>query len=204
MVAGLGLMYWMLPIELRPAEPPKNHPTPPAVLTLEAVQSLSQLATTKLFLHQEARIESEGWLGELTVRWDGTGSVLLGPDLARARIVDQDNDRRVATIILPQPTILAATLDLQNGWMTAAFDGLWQLTPSESLQSRQQAALLAQAQERLRQAVTPEQINTARTTAEAAVRGLGQSLQWDLQVQWEMRPVRATAMVARTGQWALV
>lgn len=181
--ALVGLVYGSLPVELRttPTPPPRQQP---AVLTLEAVQALSELVTTKLVLHQEACLLTEGYLGELSVRWDGSGSVLLGPDLSQAQITERDEGRHTATIVLPEPRVLAATLDLDGGRLQAQFDGLWQLTPSERLQARQQAAVLAMAQGRLKDAVTSKQKVPARHTAEAAVSRLGQALNWTLIVRW--------------------
>jgi hypothetical protein len=51
-------------------------------------------------------------------------------------------------------------------------------------------ALLVVRSVLMRAAVTTEQTDAARTTAEAAVRRFGETLQWALRVQWEMGPVR--------------
>ena len=179
----------------------RDRPPPPitnTVLTVEQVRSLATLVTTRVTVHSELSVSVRGYLGELTVRWSGPGSVLLGPDLERAAILHRDDIHRTATVVLPEPAILERTLDLRHGRIDGRFDGIWQAAPDPDLLSTLQQRVLAGAQLALSDAVTDEHRAASRHVAGQAVQQLGRSIGWTIDVQWQL-PVSAPAAALETG-----
>lgn len=162
---------------------PSPSPPPSATLTIERVQSLGTLVTTRVTVHSQRRVRLDGLLGGLTTNWHGRGTVLLGPDLRRAEITDRDDARRTATVRLPEPAVLERTLDLTSGEWREEADGLWQFVCNDRLTAAEQQRLLHEAQNLLGDAITAAERATARDAAIAVVRELGQSLHWTLNVQ---------------------
>ena len=167
---------------LRPVKSPP--PTPGPSLTIERIQSLATLVTTRLTVHTELSLTVHGYLGDLTVDWSGPGSVLLGPDLCQASVVDRDDANRTATVILPQPKVFERTLDLAHGRLTGRFDGVWNAAPSAQLLTTMQQRVLALAQTSLAQSVTPELQTASKRAVERAVHRLGDSLGWTVEIRW--------------------
>ena len=184
LMAGISLLSLAI-LTLHLLRPAKSPPPPPGPsLTIERIQSLSTLVTTRLTVHSELSLSVHGYLGDLTVRWSGPGSVLLGSDLSKARVIDRDDDRRTAVVLLPDPAILERTLDLKEGRLTSRFNGIWQAAPSEDLLGSMQQIVLARAQAALAQAASGDQCFTARQRTEEAVHRLADSIQWTLAIRW--------------------
>ena len=172
----------------------RDRPPPPqTLLTVEQVQSLATLVTTRITVHSELSVAVRGYLGELTVRWSGQGSVLLGPDLEQAAILCRDEVHRTATVILPEPRVLERTLDLRHGRIEGRFDGVWQAAPDPELLSRLQQRVLTRAQLALSDAVTDAHRAASRHVAGQAVQRLGESIGWIIDLQWQVPESRPAA-----------
>ncbi|MDB5326002.1 MAG: hypothetical protein JWM57_1571 [Phycisphaerales bacterium] len=181
----------LLAVHLLRRDRPPPHPSD-TVLTVEQIQSLATLVTTRITVHSELSVTVRGYLGELTVHWSGPGSVLLGPDLEKARIIHRDEARQTATVALPEPAVLERTLDLDHGRIDGRFDGIWQAAPDPDLLCTLQRRVLAGAQLALSDAITDEHRAASRHVAERAVQRLGESIGWIIDLQWQV-PERSAA-----------
>ena len=197
MAATTLLSLTLLSVHLLRRDRPPPHPSD-TVLTVEQVRSLATLVTTRVTVHSELSISVRGYLGELTVRWSGPGSVLLGPDLEKTRIIHRDDAHRTATVVLPEPAILERTLDLGHGEIEGRFEGIWQASPDPDLLSTLQQRVLTKAQLELPEAVTDDHRAASRQTAEQAAQRLGESIGWIIDLQWQ-RPESAPAAAPDNG-----
>ncbi len=75
--------------------------------TVERLQKLSHLVTTKVLIADVLVGEGEGHVGAWLVK----GDALLGVDLSRAKIIAKDDTARRATIQLPLPELLTSRVD---------------------------------------------------------------------------------------------
>ena len=83
--------------------------SPPPVLppSIAVIESMSELATTRVHISDFIDGENEHWRG----RWTLHGEVLLGVDLSAVKYAQATPEKKEAVLLLPQPHVLATKVD---------------------------------------------------------------------------------------------
>jgi hypothetical protein len=98
---ALVLGLWWLGVRLPGAS---AAPLPPPIAL---IQSLSDLATTKVHITDSIELENNHYIG----RWSLHGEVVLGVDLSAVRYVKVDEVAKRATLRLPRPHQISSKVD---------------------------------------------------------------------------------------------
>jgi hypothetical protein len=162
--------------------------TPPPLLTIERVRTLSELMTLTVRT-ADVRLEIlAGFTGSTHALLLVHGEVRLGVDLSAARFECVDPAARRAVLVLPQPTVRSARLDHGRTRLLRLWDeGLWAVTRGGgdadaavvSRAYRDAERLLADA------ARDSSHAQRARAQAEHVLRAFLDVTGWRLDVRWD-------------------
>ena len=174
-----------------------NKPPPIVVTsqgpTIERLERLSQLVTSRVYVADVLIGEGEGCRGAWLIRGDS----LIAVNLSKATITEKDEASKRATIRLPQPEVLQARLDHEKCKTWEVKTTTW--IPWHSDQDRLRDEVFLQAQRLVAQAAgSKENIEHAKRAAEIVLAALFEHLGWDVKIIWEETPVAQAA--AETGQ----
>jgi hypothetical protein len=75
--------------------------------TVRQLESMGQLATTRVVVTDVLSAEGDGYRGVWLIK----GDALLSCDLGRATIVDRDDEKRTAKVLLPRLRVLSPRVD---------------------------------------------------------------------------------------------
>jgi hypothetical protein len=158
--------------------------------TLAEIQSLAELVTARAIVADAQETTLAGKTGSVTAILVVKGEVLLGPDLARARIVAADEKARSLTIELPRPRVISARLDHRSTRIAAiVHEGLWTIVPGDAGRTRVLNEAYAQAEAALAAAATdPSLADAASRHAEQVLAGFFASGGWKISVRWTAPP----------------
>jgi hypothetical protein len=158
--------------------------------TLREIQSLAELVTARAIVADAQETTLAGKTGSVRAILVVRGEVLLGPDLARARIVAADNKARSLTIELPRPRVISARLDHRSTRIVAiVHEGLWTIVPGDAGRTRVLNEAYAQAEAALAAAAAdPTLIDAASRHAEQVLAGFFASGGWKVSVRWPAPP----------------
>jgi len=199
LVVLAGLLVFCL--RQRHVEPP---PLPVVVKsqgpTIERLERLSHLVTSRVYVVDVLIGEGEGYRGAWLIR----GDALIAVKLAQATLVGKDETAKQATIRLPQPEILQARVDHERTrtWEVSRMTWL----PWHADQDKLRDAVMLQAQRLVSQAAgSNENIEQAKKATEAIIRALYEQVGWEVKVVWADTPIArvandATAVTAGTCQ----
>jgi Protein of unknown function (DUF4230) len=165
---------------LRVAQPP-----PPIVVTsqgptIERLERLSQLVTSRVYIADVLIGEGEGCRGAWLIR----GDALIATNLNRAVIAETDESAKRATIRLPQPEVLQARVDHERTrtWEVSRMTWL----PWNANQDRLRDEVMLQAQRLVAQAAgSKENIEQAKRAAEIIIGALYEHVGWEVHVVWQ-------------------
>lgn len=125
LLIGIGLLLW-LPWHKPTTGLTDSH----AGITIEQVQALSMLVTTRVEVADVQEVRLSGYTGSTHVAVLVKGDLLLGTDLGSAKLDNVNQEKRTATLILPKPAVRSPRLDHQR---TRVFNisetGLWLIAP---------------------------------------------------------------------------
>jgi hypothetical protein len=175
--------------------PPETRP--PIVIhsegpTVEKLERLSQLVTTRVQIADILLAEGNGCRGSWLIKGDS----LLSIDLSQAKITDKHEDTRQATIILPEPQVLQPRVD-HSRTRTWAVDRLAWL-PWNADQDSLRDAVMAEAQKLVAHtASSAENLSQAKLSAETVLKGLYSEVGWNVAVKWDSGDSRKAAPVAQ-------
>ncbi len=167
---------------------PRFHPpaTPAPVVvhsqgpTVEKLERLSQLVTTRVQVADILVAEGQGCRGSWLVK----GNALIAVDLGRAKITDKSEDTKQATIILPQPDVLQPRVDHRRTRTWSVERLAW--LPWNADQDALRDAVMNEAQQLVAHTATSlDNIQTARITAETILKLLYAEVGWQLTVKWD-------------------
>ena len=116
---------WIVRIEL-PLPPAVPARPPPSIAQ---IQSMSELATTRVHLTDSIEGENAHYVG----RWTLHGEVVLGVDLSEARYTKVDVANQRATLQLPQPHQISAKVDHERSEEISIKPKLWVPTSREQI-----------------------------------------------------------------------
>src|SRR5262249_27024548 len=103
LVVLVPLATWLTGVKPPGQSPAASPPLPPIV----QVQSMSELATTRVRIADCIDGENENW----RVKWVLHGEVVLGVDLSQAQYAEVSEGNRTATLSLPLPHLISSKVD---------------------------------------------------------------------------------------------
>jgi len=169
-------------------------PTPARVQyqgpTIERLEQLRHLATTRVYVADVLVGEGDGHRGAWLIR----GDALIGVDLGRASIFDKDEVARHAVIRLPTPEVLQSRVDHERTRTWEVRRTTW--VPWSGDQDRLRDEVMREAQRLVAHAAASGE-NTVRAeqAVEAVIQAFYQEVDWQVRVVWSDRrsPETATA-----------
>ncbi len=186
--------------QLRVDQSPPIVVTSQGPATIERLERLSQLVTSRVYVADVLIGEGEGCRGAWLIRGDS----LIAVNMSKATITEQDQAAKRATIRLPQPEVLQARLDHERCKTWEVKTTTW--IPWHSDQDRLRDEVFLQAQRLVAQAAgSKENIEHAKRAAEIILAALFEHFGWDVKVVWEETPTAqgtadAKAVTAETCQ----
>ncbi len=152
--------------------------------TVDHLESLAQLVTTRVQVSDVLTATDEGYLGSWLIRGDG----LLSVDMRKAEVVELDRVARKARIRLPRPTVLSTRVDhgRTKTWDVKHFS--WFPWRGDADALRDQAMYHAQ---RLVEAAvgSKEYLDQAAATAESVIANMYRMVDWRVSIEWSDAPV---------------
>jgi hypothetical protein len=151
--------------------------------TVERLQRLSHLVTTRVLIADVLTGEGEGHVGAWLIKGDG----LIGVDLSRATIIEKDDAARRATIQLAPPEVLQSRVDHERtrtwqvrktAWMPWSGDG--DKLRDEVMREAQRLVAKVAASE--------EYLNQSKTATEAIIAEFYAEIGWSVTVRWASMP----------------
>jgi hypothetical protein len=151
--------------------------------TVEKLQRLSHLVTTKVLVADVLVGEGEGHVGAWLIK----GDALLGVDLSRAKIVVKDDTTKHATIQLPTPELLTSRVDHQRTQTWQVRKTAWMPWSGDGDKLRDQ--VMREAQKLIAQAAgSREYIDQSKSAAEAIIAAFYSEVGWSVDVRWATEP----------------
>ena len=178
---------WILAIEYRWRQTNGDGVSYHTSLTIEQVQALSSLVTSRVDVADVQETRLAGYFGGMKVALLVKGDFLLGIDLSRAKFKSVDSTTRKAVLVLPQPQITSPRLDQNRTRLYAISEsGLWLIAPGgdptlEALIDRayrDAQHLIAHAGD------DPSLMLRARRQAERVLMAFVEDIGWTLEVRW--------------------
>jgi hypothetical protein len=148
--------------------------------TIERLERLSQLVTSRVYIADVLIGEGEGCRGAWLIR----GDALIAVNLSQASITQKDDSAQRATIGLPQPEVLQARVDHERSrtWEVSRMTWL----PWNAHQDRLRDEVMLQAQRLVTQAAgSKENIEQAKRAAETIIAALYEHVGWTVKVVWQ-------------------
>jgi hypothetical protein len=147
--------------------------------TLQRLEQLSHLVTTRVFIADVLVGEGSGCKGAWLLRGDG----LISVDLSKAAIIEKDESCRRATVRLPLPEVLQARVDHSRTRTWEVKKTTW--IPWASEQDSLRDAVMREAQELIiHAAASPENLEQAKAATETVIRGFYTEVGWNVAVTW--------------------
>ena len=166
--------------------------------TVERLERLSHLVTTRVYVADVLTAEAEGHRGAWLIRGDG----LIAVNLARASIVAKDDQVKHATLRLPQPEVLQARVDHTRTRTWEVRKTTW--VPWGGDQDKLRDCVMRHAQQLVAHAAgSPENLGQAKAATEAMVRGFYEEFGWQVRVTWESDSVESKPASTAAEQEAI-
>lgn len=177
--AGFVLAVWLL----------KRPKAPPPALTVEQVQMLSQLVTTRIQVADVRTTEIKGFTGGSQAAIMLKGDVLLSVDLTRARFEAMNPEAKTAVLVLPEPQVLSPRIDHAQTRIYALADyGLWKIVPSDMGKTAALGRAYKEGQQAIEAAGGEESlVKKAKEHAEKTIECFFEAMGWKVTVKWEER-----------------
>jgi len=158
-------------------------------LTVERIQSLSSLVTTRVDVADVVETTIAGYTGSVKVAILIKGDFLLGTDLSAARFEQVDAARRTATLVLPGPSVASPRVDhARTRIVSISTKGLWQIVPGDDDRAAVVNGAYAHAQRIVADAATGAAVvDRARRQAESVLRAFFDALGWTVAIRWDAR-----------------
>ena len=183
LISGTGGFCLGRQLSVRPVREVSSTHTGP---TIEQIQRLAALVTTKVDIADVQVTTAQGYVGSLKVAVVVKGDLLLGVDLNQAKLERVDTKARTAVLVLPQPQVTSPRLDHER---TRLFDisahGLWMLVPGEAGRTTLINRAYADAQQLVSQAAgDPELLGRSRRQAEQVLGSFFSAAGWTVSIRW--------------------
>jgi hypothetical protein len=147
--------------------------------TLERLQRLCHLVTSRVYVADVLTAEGDGYRGAWLVK----GDCMIGIDLSQARIVKKREHDKHAILQFPSPEVLQSRLDHERTKTWEVKRTTW--IPWRGDQDKLRDCAMLHAQRLIEHvARSPDNITLAKMAAEAAVRGFYAEFGWRVEVVW--------------------
>jgi hypothetical protein len=156
-------------------------------VTIEQIQALSTLVTTRVDVADVIEAQLAGYTGGMKAVITVKGTLLLGVDLSVAKFEYVDTSARTAVLVLPQPKVTSPRLDHEH---TKVFlvsqSGLWQIAPGGGQASGQVVDRGYRDAQRFVATACgdPAIIARSRQQAEQVLRAFFRAVGWTVSVRW--------------------
>ena len=158
----------------------------PAQPTLESVQSLSSLVTTRVTVSDVQLTQLDGYTGGARAALLVRGDFTLGTDLSQARFTQVNNAAKTVVITLKRPSAGEPRVDLsRTRLISVTTTGLWEVVPDYGAKTvvadnayRDAQALI------LRTSSEPIWRDQAMRQAESVIKAFVLSFGWAADVRW--------------------
>ena len=159
--------------------------------TVEKLEKLSQLVTTRVQIADVLVGEGQGCRGSWLIK----GDALLAVNMAQAKVTDKHEDAKQATIILPEPQVLQPRVNHERTRTWSVERVAW--LPWNADQDALRDAVYAEGQKLVAHtAASAENIQAAKIAAETILKSLYSEVGWSLVVKWSSADSPKAAMVA--------
>ncbi len=172
-VGAYELLRWLGALQAAPAT---FRSTGPTVTELE---SIAELVPLRVYVADILEAEGEGYRGSWLIKGDAVISV----SLKGAKIIERDDERKIATIALPPPKVLQARVDHERTKTWDVRKNTWIPFAGNADLLRDSAMLHAQklVEETARE---EKNLNYARETASLVLKSMYRLNGWEIEVQW--------------------
>lgn len=148
--------------------------------TIEHIQSLNQLVSTKVSISDVLSGEADGVRGVWLIK----GDALIGIDLSEVDIQIPDKKQRLAVISLKPPTVLSARVDHERSMTWDVQRTTW--IPWKGDQDHLRDRAMYHAQKLVEYAAAQQQvIEEAKQNASHALSDIYRSVDWRVDVRWK-------------------
>jgi len=193
LVLAILLVALFRPPMWQPPPSPRIQFLPPPVIqsqgpTIDRIQQLSHLVATRVYVSDVLMGEGNGCRGV----WLIFGDALIAVDLSKTAIVSKVDTAKRATICLPPPDILQARVDHSAGrtrtWEVKSTTWIPWAADSDSLRDE----VMLHAQRLVAHAAgSRENLDHAKTAAEATIRAFYAEVGWTVTVTWADPPTES-------------
>jgi len=155
--------------------------------TIEQVQALSCLVTTRVDVADVVETHLDGYTGGVKAAILVKGDFLLGVDLSRGKFESVSSSNRTAVLVLPQPQVTSPRLDHERTKVFAVSQsGLWQIAPGGGQTSGEVVDRGYRDAQRIVAAACNDQqfIARSRQQAEQVLKAFFQAVDWKVTVKW--------------------
>lgn len=148
--------------------------------TVEELQQMSELVSTKVIISDILEGENDQYKGTWIIR----GDALLTIDLSKATITKVDQSNRTATLTLPQPQVTSARVDHTASRTYDVVKKKWFTNKDNEARLRDTA--MKQAQKLVEStAASDENFQAARQNAQSTLQAFYQKLDWQIDIVWQ-------------------
>ena len=154
--------------------------------TVEQVQQLSTLVTSRVEVAEVQVTRIAGYTGAVRAVLVVKGDLLLGSDLSRARLEAVDPSKKTAVLVLPPPAVTSPRVDHERTRLfTVTETGLWQMVPGDAAET----AAVNEAYEHAQRLVAaagrdPALLDRSRPHPERMLACFYAALGWHVTVRW--------------------
>jgi len=155
--------------------------------TIEQIQSLSCLVTTRVDVADVVETHLDGYTGGVKAAILVKGDFLLGVDLSRGKFESVSSSNRTAVLVLPQPQVTSPRLDHERTKVFAVSQsGLWQIAPGGGQTSGEVVDRGYRDAQRIVAAACNDQqfIARSRQHSEQVLKAFFQAVDWKVTVKW--------------------
>ena len=168
--AGLWVFGVPLPGATKAAVPPPS---------LSLIQTMSELATTRVHVSDVIEGENGHWKG----RWTLHGEVILGVDLSMVSYIQAQPEKREAILSLPPPHLISSKVDHERSEEISMKAVAWLPTSSPKVLRDEVWKRADREIQRLGQ--EPAHMERAKVQAERVLRELFRGAGWTVRFEWK-------------------
>ena len=156
--------------------------------SIQQVQQLASLMTLRVEVADVQETHIAGYTGGVKAILVVKGDLLLGVDLARAKLQSVDMAARTAVLVLPSPSVSSARVDHERTRIFVVSEtGLWQLVPGDAAQTAAFNRAYREAQKSVAKVGQDQSLHeNCRRHSESVLAGFYSALGWTVTVQWEV------------------
>ncbi|HSZ56415.1 MAG TPA: DUF4230 domain-containing protein [Tepidisphaeraceae bacterium] len=157
------------------------------LLTVERIQSLSELTTLKVDVADARVTRLQGRTGSVQAVLVVQGEVIIGVDLASARFEQVNRTHNSAVLVLPDPKVQSMGLDHERTKLIGVWQGgLWEIVPGGQEADTAAVNLGYRDAQRALGTLAGDRalLDRARRQAQDVLQAFFIALGWDVTIRW--------------------